>query len=54
MTPSRACKNLGSSLQAIKIYIAANYDVDAEKITPYIEKYLKASVPFGSIQLIGI
>ena len=31
----------GSSLQAIKKYIAANYKVDAEKVAPFIKKYLK-------------
>ncbi|XP_050498486.1 histone H1-III-like [Diabrotica virgifera virgifera] len=34
----------GSSLQAIKKYIAANYKVDAEKVAPFIKKYLKAAV----------
>ncbi|XP_057671386.1 histone H1-like, partial [Diorhabda carinulata] len=39
----------GSSLQAIKKYIAANYKVDAEKVAPFIKKYLKASVVSGSL-----
>ncbi|XP_056642838.1 histone H1.2-like [Diorhabda sublineata] len=32
----------GSSLQAIQKYIAAIYKVDAEKVAPFIKKYLKA------------
>uniref|UniRef100_A0A6P7F9B4 Histone H1-like n=1 Tax=Diabrotica virgifera virgifera TaxID=50390 RepID=A0A6P7F9B4_DIAVI len=39
----------GSSLQAIKKYIAANYKVDAEKVAPFIKKYLKAAVATGSL-----
>ncbi|XP_056647422.1 histone H1-III-like [Diorhabda sublineata] len=39
----------GSSLQAIKKYIAAIYKVDAEKVAPFIKKYLKASVVSGSL-----
>ncbi|KAJ8717828.1 hypothetical protein PYW07_005758 [Mythimna separata] len=34
----------GSSLQAIKKYIAAQYKVDAEKLAPFIRKYLKSAV----------
>ena len=34
----------GSSLQAIKKYIAATYILDAEKLAPYIRKYLKNAV----------
>ena len=34
----------GSSLQAIKKYIAATYQVDAEKMTPLIKKYAKTAV----------
>ncbi|XP_043474911.1 histone H1B-like [Leptopilina heterotoma] len=34
----------GSSLQAIKKYIAATYKVDVEKQAPFIRKYLKAAV----------
>ncbi|XP_011506312.1 PREDICTED: histone H1-like [Ceratosolen solmsi marchali] len=34
----------GSSLQAIKKYIAATYKVDAEKHSPFIKKYLKSAV----------
>ncbi|XP_014211759.1 histone H1-like [Copidosoma floridanum] len=34
----------GSSLQAIKKYIAGTYVVDVEKMAPLIRKYLKTSV----------
>lgn len=48
-----AIKNLkergGSSLQAIKKYITANYKVDAEKLSPFIKKYLKSSVTNGKL-----
>lgn len=37
----------GSSLQAIKKYIAANYKVDVEKLAPFIKKYLKNAVAKG-------
>lgn len=37
----------GSSLQAIKKYVAANYKVDAEKVSPFIKKYLKSAVTSG-------
>nr|CAH7740602.1 unnamed protein product [Callosobruchus chinensis] len=39
----------GSSLQAIKKYIAANYKVDAEKVAPFIKRYLKSSVASGAL-----
>ena len=39
----------GSSLQAIKKYIAANYKVDAEKVAPFIKKYLKSAVISGTL-----
>ena len=39
----------GSSLQAIKKYIAANYKVDAEKLSPFIKKYLKTAVASGEL-----
>ncbi|KAK9675123.1 linker histone H1 and H5 family [Popillia japonica] len=39
----------GSSLQAIKKYVAANYKVDAEKMSPFIKKYLKAAVASGAL-----
>lgn len=48
-----AIKNLkergGSSLQAIKKYIGANYKVDAEKLAPFIRKYLKSAVAAGAL-----
>ena len=37
----------GSSLQAIKKYIAANYKVDVDKLAPFIKKYLKSAVTKG-------
>lgn len=37
----------GSSLQAIKKYIAGNYKVDVEKLAPFIKKYLKSAVAGG-------
>ncbi|GFG31601.1 hypothetical protein Cfor_01693 [Coptotermes formosanus] len=39
----------GSSLQAIKKYISANYKVDAEKLAPFIRKYLKSAVETGAL-----
>jgi hypothetical protein len=39
----------GSSLQAIKKYIAANYKVDSEKLSPFIKKYLKTAVTSGEL-----
>ncbi|CAH1115117.1 unnamed protein product [Psylliodes chrysocephalus] len=39
----------GSSLQAIKKYIAANYKVDEEKVAPFFKKYPKALVASGSL-----
>ena len=39
----------GSSLQAIKKYIAANYKADAEKLAPFIKKYLKSAVATGAL-----
>ena len=39
----------GSSLQAIKKYIAANYKVDSEKHAPFIKKYLKTAVSTGDL-----
>jgi hypothetical protein len=39
----------GSSLQAIKKYIATNYKVDSEKLSPFIKKYLKAAVASGEL-----
>lgn len=37
----------GSSLIAIKKYIAANYTVDLLRLTPFIRKYIKAAVEAG-------
>ncbi|KAJ0169125.1 hypothetical protein K1T71_015131 [Dendrolimus kikuchii] len=39
----------GSSLQAIKKYITATYKVDAEKLAPFIRKYLKSAVESGAL-----
>jgi hypothetical protein len=39
----------GSSLQAIKKYIAANYKDDSEKLSPFIKKYLKTAVASGEL-----
>ncbi|XP_059617777.1 histone H1-like [Phlebotomus argentipes] len=50
---TNAIKNLkergGSSLQAIKKYVAANYKVDAEKLAPFIRRYLKSAVTSGAL-----
>jgi len=50
---TNAIKNLkergGSSLQAIKKYISSTYKVDAEKLAPFIKKFIKASVVSGSL-----
>lgn len=37
----------GSSLQAIKKYISSTYKIDAEKIAPFVKKYLKSGVEKG-------
>ncbi|XP_057320754.1 histone H1-like [Microplitis mediator] len=39
----------GSSLQAIKKYIAATYKVDVEKQAPFIKKFLKGAVTKGTL-----
>jgi hypothetical protein len=39
----------GSSTQAIKKYIAANYKVDIDRLTPFIKKYLKSAVESGAL-----
>lgn len=39
----------GSSLPAIKKYLAANYKVDPAKLAPFIRKFLKASVASGAV-----
>ncbi|XP_058986162.1 histone H1-like [Musca domestica] len=37
----------GSSLPAIKKYLASTYKVDAQKLAPFIKKYLKGAVASG-------
>lgn len=39
----------GSSLQAIKKYIASHYKVDVDKLAPFIKKYLKNAVASGAL-----
>lgn len=39
----------GSSLQAIKKYIALNNKVDSDKLSPFIKKYLKKATASGSL-----
>ena len=39
----------GSSLQAIKKYIAATYKLDVDKLAPFIKKYLKSAVANGKL-----
>ncbi|XP_060864371.1 histone H1A, sperm-like [Metopolophium dirhodum] len=39
----------GSSLPAIKKYLAANYKVDPAKLAPFIRKFLKAAVANGAV-----
>lgn len=39
----------GSSLLAIKKYIAATYKVDVQKLAPFIKKYLKGAVISGKL-----
>lgn len=39
----------GSSLLAIKKYIAATYKVDVQKLAPFIKKYLKSAVASGKL-----
>lgn len=39
----------GSSLRAIKKFIAANYTVDADKLAHFIRKYLKTAVLSGDL-----
>lgn len=39
----------GSSVQAIKKWIAANHKVDADKLAPFIKKYLKGAVVAGKL-----
>ena len=39
----------GSSLFAIKKYIAANYKVNVDRLSPFIKKYIKAAVADGRL-----
>ncbi|XP_065349050.1 histone H1-III-like [Cloeon dipterum] len=39
----------GSSLRAIKKFIASKYEVDAKKLAPFIRKYLKSAVNKGDL-----
>ena len=39
----------GSSLAAIKKYIAANYKVDVEKLSPFIRRFIKKAVADGKL-----
>lgn len=39
----------GSSLQAIKKFIATNYKLDTDKLAPFIKKYLKNAVGAGKL-----
>ena len=39
----------GSSLPAIKKYIAANYKVDAAKLAPFVRRFLKKAVADGKL-----
>jgi len=39
----------GSSLQTIKKYIAANYQVDIEQLSPFIMEYLKTALAAGEL-----
>lgn len=39
----------GSSVMAIKKYVAATYKVDVEKLAPFIKKYIKGAVVKGHL-----
>ncbi|ODN05723.1 Histone H1 [Orchesella cincta] len=39
----------GSSLKAIKKYIADNYKVDVDKLAPFIRRYVKTAVTNGGL-----
>lgn len=39
----------GSSLQAIKKYVSSTYKIDAEKLAPFIKKYLRNAVASGQL-----
>ena len=40
----------GSSLSAIKKYVAANYKVDMDRIVPFIRRFLKSGVASGALK----
>ena len=40
----------GSSLAAIKKYVAGNYKVDMDRIAPFIRRFLKAAVEKGALK----
>ena len=40
----------GSSLAAIKKYVAANYKVDMDRIVPFIRRFLKSGVASGALK----
>jgi len=40
----------GSSLAAIKKYVAGNYKVDVDRIAPFIRRFLKAAVEKGALK----
>jgi hypothetical protein len=46
---SEMVANAIKNLQAIKKYIAANYQVDTEPFSPYIKEYLKTAVAAGEL-----
>lgn len=50
---NNAIKNLekrgGSSLKAIKKYVCTNYLVNADKLSPFIKRYLKSAVASGAL-----
>ena len=39
----------GSSLQAIKKFLVAQYKVDVERLAPFIKKFLKSAVDKGQL-----
>ncbi|CAH1384081.1 unnamed protein product, partial [Tenebrio molitor] len=48
-TPSRDSRNAEDRLFRPSKFVAANYKVDAEKVAPFIKKYLKGAVASGSL-----
>ena len=40
----------GASLVAIKKYVAANYNVDMDRIAPFIRRFLKTAVEKGTLK----